>query len=99
MDPNRLTQKTQEALQDAVTRAQRMGHTEIGPEHMLLALMEQRDGLVPRLLERLDVAFEPLHDALERRLSQRPRVSGTGAGGQVGLSRELNLMLDNAQRE
>src|SRR4051794_2374547 len=99
MDPNRLTQKTQEALQDAVTRAQRMGHTEIAPEHMLLALMEQREGLVPRLLERLDVDATALHEALGRRLSQRPSVSGSGASGQVGLSRELNLILDNAQRE
>jgi len=84
MDPNRLTQKTQEALQDAVTRAQRMGHTEIAPEHMLLALMEQREGLVPRLLERLDVDATALHEALGRRLSQRPSVSGSGASARWG---------------
>ena len=52
MDPNLLTQKMQEALHDAQTRALRDGHTEIDAEHLLLALLTQADGLVPRLLER-----------------------------------------------
>ena len=55
MDPNLLTQKTQEALHDAQTRALRDGHTEIDVEHVLLALLTQPDGLVPRLLERAGV--------------------------------------------
>jgi len=50
MDMNRLTQKSQEALHDAQTKALRFGHTEIDVEHLLLALIEQPDGLVPRLL-------------------------------------------------
>ena len=55
MDPNQLTQKTQEALHDAQTKALRYGHTEVDTEHLLLALLEQSDGLVPRLLARADV--------------------------------------------
>ena len=55
MDPNRLTQKTQEALHDAQTKALRYGHTEVDVEHLLLALLDQPDGLVPRLLARADV--------------------------------------------
>ena len=50
MDPNRLTQKSQEALHDAQTQALRFGHTEVDGEHLLLALLDQPDGLVPRLL-------------------------------------------------
>ncbi len=50
MDLNRLTQKSQEAIHDAQTKALRHGHTEIDVEHLLLALVEQADGLVPRLL-------------------------------------------------
>ena len=50
MDPNQLTQKTQEALHDAQTKALRYGHTEVDVEHLLLALLDQPDGLVPRLL-------------------------------------------------
>ena len=48
MDPNRLTLKTQEALHDAQTKALRFGHTEVDTDHLLLALLEQPDGLAPR---------------------------------------------------
>ena len=51
MDMNRLTQKSQDALQEAQTAAGRMGHTEVDGEHLLLALLDQEDGLIPRLLE------------------------------------------------
>jgi ATP-dependent Clp protease ATP-binding subunit ClpB len=99
MDPNKLTQKTQEALHDAQTKALRYGHTEIDVEHLLLALLEQRDGLIPRLLVRLDVATDELHSALERNLEGRPRVSGSGASGQAHISRALGLVLDDAEQE
>jgi ATP-dependent Clp protease ATP-binding subunit ClpB len=52
MDPNRLTEKSQQALHDAQTKAMRFGHTEVDGEHLLLALLDQPQGLVPRLLER-----------------------------------------------
>ena len=52
MDMNRLTQKSQEALHDAQSNAIRFGHTEVDGEHLLLALLDQPDGLVPRLLDR-----------------------------------------------
>ena len=55
MDPNKLTQKTQEALHDAQTKALRYGHTEVDVEHLLLALLDQPEGLVPRLLAGMDV--------------------------------------------
>ena len=50
MDLNRLTQKSQEALHDAQTKALRFGHTEVDGGHLLLALLDQSEGLVPRLL-------------------------------------------------
>ena len=50
MDPNRLTQKSQEALHDAQTKALRFGHTEVDGEHLLQALLDQPEGLAPRLL-------------------------------------------------
>ncbi|MDX6625725.1 MAG: ATP-dependent Clp protease ATP-binding subunit ClpB [Solirubrobacterales bacterium] len=99
MDPNRLTQKTQEALGEAQAAALRRGNTEISIEHLLLALLEQPEGLVPRLLERLDVDVTALRSALEAELDQRPRVSGSGASGDVRVSRELSLLLDAAERE
>ena len=54
MDINRFTQKSQEALQAAQSLAVRHGHVEVDGEHLLLALLEQENGLVPRLVARLD---------------------------------------------
>ncbi|HMJ35877.1 MAG TPA: ATP-dependent chaperone ClpB [Baekduia sp.] len=100
MDPNRLTQKSQEALHDAQTKALRYGHTEIDVDHLLLALLEQRDGLVPRLLTRLDASSDQLRAGLEQALERRPRVSGGGAdGSQIRISRALNMVLDAAAQE
>jgi ATP-dependent Clp protease ATP-binding subunit ClpB len=100
MDPNRLTLKTQEALHDAQTRALRYGHTEVDSEHLLLALLEQRDGLIPRLLAGADVDTGALRASLEQTLERRPRVSGPGAGGgQIGITRALAQLLDAAERE
>ncbi|HEY2437455.1 MAG TPA: Clp protease N-terminal domain-containing protein, partial [Solirubrobacteraceae bacterium] len=55
MNPNRWTLKTQEAVHDAQTKALRYGHTEVDADHLLLALVEQPEGLVARLLVRADV--------------------------------------------
>jgi ATP-dependent Clp protease ATP-binding subunit ClpB len=99
MDPNQLTQKSQEALHDAQTKALRYGHTEVGSEHLLLALLDQSEGLIPRLLERADVDVDALHSALERSLQGRPRVTGSGQGQQIGISRELGEVLDSAAQE
>jgi ATP-dependent Clp protease ATP-binding subunit ClpB len=100
MDPNRLTQKTQEALHDAQTKALRHGHTEIDTEHLLLAMLEQPDGLIPRLLARADLDTGALRAAVEQTLEQRPRVSGPGAGaGQPGVARALARLLDLAEQE
>src|SRR3989440_1798960 len=100
MDPNRLTQKTQEALNDAQSIAQRLGHTEVDVEHLLAALVDQPEGLVPRLLARLDVDLGVLRADLQRELERRPRTSGPGAApGQVFVSRGLGELLDVAERE
>src|SRR3954447_18622749 len=81
MDPNRLTQKSQEAVHDAQTKALRFGHTEVDAEHLLLALLDQRDGLVPRLLARGGADVDALRADVERALEGRPRVGGPGASG------------------
>src|SRR5258705_4070116 len=99
MDLNRLTQKSQEALHDAQTKALRYGHTEIDVEHLLLALLEQTDGLVPRLLERMAISTSALQTALEDQLEGRPSVSGSGATGEARISRNLALLLDDAEKE
>src|SRR5688572_30274197 len=99
MDPNRLTEKTAEALHDAQTKALRFGHTEVTPEHLLLALLDQNQGLVPRLLQRMDVDPAGLHRDLERHLEGQPRVSGSGASGDVRVSRALAQVLETADQQ
>jgi ATP-dependent Clp protease ATP-binding subunit ClpB len=99
MDPNRLTAKSQEAVHDAQTKALRYGHTEIDVEHLLLALLDQSDGLVPRLFERMDVDVDDLRAGLEKALESRPRVSGTGATGEARIARALSNLLSEAEKE
>jgi ATP-dependent Clp protease ATP-binding subunit ClpB len=100
VDPSRLTQKSQEALQEAQTKAIRYGHTEADGEHLLLALLEQPDGLVPRLLAAAGADPERLRADVEADLERRPRVSGPGASpGQVFITQRLSRLLDAAERE
>ncbi len=99
MDPNRLTEKTAEALHDAQTKALRFGHTEVTPEHLLLGLLDQSQGLGPRLLQRMDVDTDALRRDLEQHLEGRPRVSGSGASGDVRVSRALAQLLEGADQE
>ncbi|GGJ91508.1 chaperone protein ClpB [Streptomyces camponoticapitis] len=100
MDMNRLTQKSQEALQDAQTVAVRLGQNETDGEHLLLALLDQRDGLVPRLLDQAGTDTGALRTAVEADLSRRPRSTGPGAApGQVFVTQRLGRLLDTAEQE
>jgi len=100
MDIQRFTMKSQEALQEAQTRAIRYNHLEVDGEHLLLALLEQQDGLVPRLLMRMEVPIEQVKARLEQELDRRPRVSGPGAEpGKVYLTQRLSRLLVRAEDE
>ncbi|WP_410600027.1 ATP-dependent chaperone ClpB [Amycolatopsis sp. lyj-90] len=100
MDPQRLTQKSQEALHDAQTKALRHGHPEVDGEHLLLALLDQADGLAPRLLTQAGADPDRLRTALETELSRRPKSSGPGAApGQAFVTQRLSRLLDAADRE
>jgi ATP-dependent Clp protease ATP-binding subunit ClpB len=84
MDPNRLTQKSQEALHDAQTRALRFGHTEVDGEHLLQALLDQPEGLAPRLLDAAGGDTSRLRADLDAELARRPRSAARAAApGQV----------------
>jgi ATP-dependent Clp protease ATP-binding subunit ClpB len=100
MDPAHLTQKSQEALHDAQTKALRLGHTEVDGEHLLLALLDQPEGIVPRLLTQAGAEPDRLRSALEAELARRPRVTGPGVSpGQVNVTQRLARLLDDAERE
>jgi ATP-dependent Clp protease ATP-binding subunit ClpB len=100
MDPNRLTQKSQEALHDAQTKALRFGHTEVDGEHLVLALLDQPEGIAPRLLIQAGADPDRLRTALEAELARRPRVTGPGVNpGEVRVTQRLARVLDTAGQE
>lgn len=100
MDFNKLTQKTQEAIQIAQSQTVRFGHQQVDAEHLLLALVEQEDGLIPRLLKRIEVDSQALIQTLEQELSARPSVSGPGAEpGKVYITDRLQSLLNTAEAQ
>jgi ATP-dependent Clp protease ATP-binding subunit ClpB len=100
MDMNRLTQRSQEALQDAQARAVRLGHTEVDGEHLLLALLEQEGGIVAPLLTQAGADPDAVRADLEADLSRRARVTGPAPSpGQVMVTQRLARVLDAAERD
>ncbi|MGE4578266.1 MAG: ATP-dependent chaperone ClpB [Desulfuromonadales bacterium] len=100
MDPNKMTEKTQEAMQAAQTRAMKYGHLEVDVEHLLMALLEQQGGLIGRLLQRMDVPVDNFAAAVKQELERRPSVSGPGVeAGKIYVTQRLNRLLIKAQEE
>jgi len=97
MDINRFTEKAQEAFQAANQAALRLGHQQLEPEHLLLALLEQEPGLAVSILRKADVNTESLKSQVIRDLEKLPRVSGSG--DQVYLGGRLNRLVANAESE
>ena len=100
MDLNRLTEKSQQALSEAQSIAVRLGHTEVDGEHLLLALLTQPEGLVPRLISQAGGEPNRLAADMEADLAGRPSVSGPGVSpGEIRVTQRLARLLDTAERE
>jgi len=100
MDLNRLTRKTQEALSQAQNLAVQYGHQQVEPEHLLLALLQQPEGLIPRFLQKMGVPSDSLREGLEQSLHKLPRVGGPGAQpGSIYVTPRLNQVLVKAEEE
>ena len=100
MDINKMTIKTQEALQAAQNVALRRGHVEVDGEHLLLALLEQEGGLIPRLLQKMEVPVESFSRAVQAELDKRPSVSGPGVeAGKIYVTQRFNKLLLKAEEE
>ncbi|NMA56557.1 MAG: ATP-dependent chaperone ClpB [Treponema sp.] len=96
MNYDRLTIKAQEAIQVASTIAQQEDHSEIGSEHLLFALLDQKDGIIPPLVERVGVQVSTLLNDVEELLDVYPRVTGNV---QVALSNDVQKILAKAEKE
>jgi ATP-dependent Clp protease ATP-binding subunit ClpB len=100
MDINKFTLKSQEALTLAQSKAIERGHQQMDGEHLLHALLEQADGLLPQILKRMDVSPASFRSKLEEELGKMPRVSDTGTEvGRVYITERLNSLLVKAQAE
>ena len=95
MQLDKLTIKAQGALQEAQQIAHRYSHQEVDGEHLLLALSEQSDSLIPELLQKLGVAVPRLKADLEKELERRHKVQGTSSSDAF-LSPSLKKSLDAA---
>ncbi|MCC7007731.1 MAG: ATP-dependent chaperone ClpB [Acidobacteria bacterium] len=96
MNLNRYTEKAQEAISAGQQLADRAGHPELLPEHILLALLQQREGVVPAVLGKMNVNVAGLTAAVQGLLDRMPRVQG---GAQPALSSRLRQVLTAAEQE
>ncbi len=95
VNPERLTVKSGEALNDALSHARRNGNPLVYDTHLLLALLDQQDGVVIPLLQKAGANIASLREATEREIARYPKQSGA----QPTLGRELNGVLDRADEE
>ena len=97
MNINRFTEKAQEAILGAQQIAESKNHNQVEVEHLLLALLEQPEGLTPQVLQRLEVDPSRVRGRAEEEVSRLPKVYG--APGQVYMSPSLKAAFDRAIQE
>jgi len=96
MDLRKFTEKAQEAVVSSQQLAESHNHSQIDVEHLLLALLQQEDGLVPQIVRKLGVNVDSLRGRVEEALAKQPQAYGTT---QVYASSRLRQVFDNAQKE
>src|SRR5215813_4670906 len=97
---DRFTERAQDATARAYEILQRYGHNQIDTEHILLALLEQPEGVIPQILEKMNVDQESLRFKLDEILKASPKASIYGGGtGQVFMTPRVKRVVDVAQEE
>ncbi len=101
MDPNKMTEKVQQALQAAQSKAVRLSHQQIDVEHVLAALMEQENGVALSILLKAGITGpETIHRRVSEDLEKRPKVSTpSGAPDQIYVTGRLNKLFTDAEDE
>ena len=92
---DKLTEKSREALMEAQHLAEEYNHPAVEPEHLLAALLQQENGVVPSVISKIGGDPQMLLQSVEAALSKMPRA--TGSSVQVGMSRELTNILNEAE--
>jgi ATP-dependent Clp protease ATP-binding subunit ClpC len=97
---DRFTERAQDAAQRAAEIIQRYGHNQIDTEHILLALIEQPQGVIPQILEKLNVDIEDLTDRIDHQLRTTPKANIYGGGaGQIFITPRVKRVVDMANQE
>ncbi len=97
---DRFTERAQDAAARAYEIVQRYGHTQVDTEHLFLAMLEQNEGAIPQILERLSVDAGAMRDRVDEELKSSPKVAVYGGGvGQVFYTPRIRTVLELAQRE
>ncbi len=97
---DRFTERAQEAAQRAAEIIQRYGHNQIDTEHILLALIEQPGGVIPQILERLNVSTAAITERLDATLRASPKANIFGGGtGQIFITPRVKRIIDLANEE
>ncbi len=97
---DRFTERAQEAAQRAAEIIQRYGHNQIDTEHILLALIEQPGGVIPQILEKMNVSSEALVERIDATLRASPKANIFGGGaGQIFITPRVKRIIDLANEE
>lgn len=94
MNLQKFTQKSLEAIQNAQSNAVEYGNPQLDQQHVLAALLSQEDGLIPQLLQKMEVNVNGLQQAVENEIKKLPRVTG----GQTYMSSDIEKTLTAAER-
>ena len=95
MNIQKFTQKSIEAINDCEKLAYDYGNQELEQEHLLVALLEQEDGLIPKLIEKMEIDLSHFKENAKRKLNARVKVSG----GELRMGQKLNQVLIHAEDE
>lgn len=98
MNVEKMTIRVQNALNDAFAEAVKNNNQQVDVIHLLYALMDQEDGLIPNIIEKMNISVDALKDSLANEMKKLPRVTGEAASAQgVTATRKINEVLVKAE--
>ncbi|RYZ55659.1 MAG: type VI secretion system ATPase TssH, partial [Proteobacteria bacterium] len=98
MDFNRFTERTQQSIKDAQRLAISLGHSAVDVDHVAKALLEQENGIVPKILQRMEIPLDRVKNFLQQELEKKPKISGPGYDPEkIMLSQPLSTLLVKAE--
>ena len=99
MNVEKMTLRVQNALNDAFSEAVRNNNQQVDVIHLLYALLDQEDGLIPNIVEKMNISSESLKKSVKNEISKLPSVTGGGANSQgVTATRGINEIMVNAEK-